>query len=102
MKEWKEFIGHCDNETHVEHKGDNIDIDTFSYKGCWACQYFTLNSDHYMYTRDASKKYDVSEGTIRRWCREGKLDARLCVRERYEGNRLFLASNKIWIIKKVI
>jgi len=95
-----EYVGYCENETHVERKGADINADTFGYKGCWNCPWFELNTELYMYVKEASEKYGVSETTIRRWCNNKKLNAKLCVRIRYDESNCFFGSNKIWLIKK--
>lgn len=96
---WFEYVGRCQNETHVEIKGDGISLDTFAYKGCWLCPYFELDINKFMYVYQASEKYNVSEETIRRLCRNGKLKAYKCVRERYPEGNCFSGSNIIWLIQ---
>jgi len=98
-KDYDLTVGHCSNETHAEKKGDYITLDTFSFKGCWNCQFFTLDED-FMTTKEASEHYKVSRNTIRRWCKNKKLNAFLCCQQRFGEHPFFMGSPKIWLIKK--
>ena len=95
-----EFIGICNHEIHIEKNKQSIYLDTFSYKGCWNCQYFKFNINNYMFVNEASKIYGVSESTIRNWCKNRRIEAQLCKRTRYDKSEIFLGSNKIWLIKR--
>lgn len=86
-------VGICSNPTHVEFCGEEIDDCTFGYKGCWNCHFFELDFEKFMYVHIAAYQYDVSESTIRRWCRIGKINA-----EKYETKRFFNGPPKIWLI----
>ena len=92
-------IGNCNNDTHIEYNGDFININTFIYKGCWNCRWLSLNEDEFMFVKEASAMYRVSEATIRNWCQKGRLNAKLCVKGRHSAG-LFSGPNKIWLIKK--
>ena len=92
-------IGECTNVSHIEHKGDLISLDTFIYKGCWNCRWLSVNDDDYMYVKEASAMYGVSEATVRNWCQNGKLNAKLCVKVRCSSG-FFCGPNKIWLIHK--
>jgi hypothetical protein len=92
-------IGECTNVSHIEHKGDLISLDTFIYKGCWNCRWLSFNDDEYMFVKEASAMYGVSEATIRNWCQNGKLNAKLCVKVR-SSSGFFCGPNKIWLIQK--
>ncbi len=94
-KKWEEYVGQCSNETHIEKKGEDLELETFEYKGCWNCRWFTLNEKHYMSIEQAAKEYGKSKSTIRQWCREGTIEAKLCKKERYG-----FGSTQKWIIKK--
>ena len=94
-----DFVGYCENETHIYYEGEKIGLTTFEYKGCWNCRYFNFNRERYMYVEDASLIYGVSEKTIRRWCKNGKLDATLCKRGRFTDGNIG-GPNKRWLIEK--
>ena len=97
MLQLNNYIGWCENETHIERKGDGIELETFEYKGCWNCQYFKRNTEEVMMVKEAADKYKVSKSTIRRWCRIGKLQCYLCEKQRFGGS--FDGSSRLWIIK---
>jgi len=92
-------IGECTNISHIEHKGSFVSLDTFIFKGCWNCQWLSFNDDEYMFVKEASAMYGVTEATVRNWCKNGKLNAKLCVKVRYSSG-FFLGPNKIWLIQK--
>ena len=72
------IIGTCSNETHMEHCGEDVDLVTFKFKGCWGCPYFTeANSFPFYSVREASEILKVSPSTIRRRIGKGKLNAEL-------------------------
>ena len=93
------FVGYCFNKTHNEFRDEKIDEYTFSYKGCWNCDFFCLNEERYMYVEEASLLYGVSQKTIRTWCKNGKIDASLCKRDRFEYGSIG-GPNKRWLIEK--
>jgi hypothetical protein len=78
-EEFKErIIGTCSNETHIDYCGEDVDLITFEYKGCWGCLYFTEADDFPFYSvLQASYILKVSPSTIRRWIGKGKLNAEL-------------------------
>lgn len=97
-----EKIGLCHNETHKQHKGNKISLSTFKYKGCWNCPHFQYDTNVYITVKKASKIYNKSQSTIRRWCKNGKLNAELYVKERYQAMNSWNGSNKIWLIKNEV
>jgi excisionase family DNA binding protein len=81
-EEVNEF-GYCD--LHKE----PVDEGTYEYKGCWGCYHFHRGKDFpYMSVTEASEELGVSESTIRRWIRKGKLKGRLFVQGRYSFGSL--------------
>ncbi len=67
------IMGYCDYHEM------NVDEETSGARGgCWSCPYFSLNSK-YEDVHGASLALGVSESTIRRWIRIGKLKGHLCV-----------------------
>jgi len=70
-------FGYCD--FHEE----PVDEETYEYKGCWGCYHFHEGKDFpYVSVMEASKELGVSESTVRRWVKKGKLKGRLFVQER--------------------
>ncbi len=39
------MFGICDNVTHNEYRGEEISEETFEYKGCWNCIWFSQGND---------------------------------------------------------
>ncbi len=66
------IMGYCN------HHEMNVDEEKLGEKGCWSCHYFGLNPK-YKDVYGASLALGVSESTIRRWIRIGKLKGYLCV-----------------------
>jgi hypothetical protein len=74
-------FGYCD--FHEE----PVDEGTYEYKGCWGCYHFHEGKDFpYMSVMEASKELGVSESTIRRWIKKGKLKGILFEQLRYTGD----------------
>lgn len=72
------IIGTCSNETHIEYCGEDVDLLTFEFKGCWGCFYFMeANGFPFYSVIEASEILKVSPSTIRRWIGKGKLNAKL-------------------------
>ena len=70
-------FGYCD------YHEESIDEGEYEYKGCWGCYHFGMGKGFpYMFVPEASKELGVSESTIRRWIRKGKLRGRLFIQER--------------------
>jgi predicted DNA-binding transcriptional regulator AlpA len=79
------IVGYCEHEYHPQ----AISQGTFEYKGCWTCwNYFQRDEEKWIYidTNEAAQKYGVSQKTIYRWIRLGKLKARLFVMGRKNTN----------------
>ena len=66
------IMGYCN------HHEMNVDEETLGARGCWNCHYFRLNSK-YKDVYGARLTLGVSESTIRRWIRIGKLKGYLCI-----------------------
>ena len=96
-----EIIGKCSNDTHVKHIGENIDLITFRFKGCWGCWHFgeTENFPYYD-VKEASEILKVSPSTIRRWIHKGKLKAELF--EQMRRTTSLPAPKKFFIDKKIV
>ena len=58
-----------------EYHDDIVDVSTYEYKGCWGCHYFIYGKNFpYYFVKDVAEMFNVSESTVRRWIRQGKLD----------------------------
>lgn len=68
----KKVFGYCDLHDRSVNKSE------FKYKGCWGCHHFS-RGDKFLYVtvKEASNILDVSESTIRRWIKKGKLEGYL-------------------------
>ena len=71
----KENIGYC------HHHEEKVDLNTFEYKGCWTCHYF-LNGDILIDATEAASKLEVTETTIIKWIKVGKLNGRMFIKLR--------------------
>jgi len=79
------IIGYCSNETHIKHKGKEINEESFEYKGCWNCIYFERVSNFPYYdVEEISELLCVSKNTIRRTINKGKLEGRLFRRQEHK------------------
>jgi hypothetical protein len=79
-KPCRRIVGEC---TNPDHSGD-IREEEFEYKGCWLCLYFKSN-DVLVSSGVAAGIYNVSESTIIRWIKKGKIKGRLYERVRKGG-----------------
>ncbi len=62
---------------------DTVSEYTYEYKGCWSCYHFGEgNRFPYVSTREAACELKVSESTVRRWLRQGRISGRIFERER--------------------
>jgi hypothetical protein len=72
----KEF-GFCDLHEEL------TDEVTYRYKGCWGCQYFEFGQVFpYLFVSEAAEELQVSESTVRRLIKKGKLDGELFEQQR--------------------
>ena len=72
----KEF-GFCDLHEEI------TDEFTYRYKGCWGCQHFEFGQTFsYLFVSEAAVELMVSESTIRRLIKKGKLDGELFEQQR--------------------
>ena len=83
-------MGYC------EHHQEDIDVETFEYKGCWGCYHFCLDSK-YIDLHDASLVLGVSGSTIRRWAKIGKIEGQLFVSD---GVKFVSPPRKYFIVAK--
>jgi len=91
-EEIQEF-GYC------EYHKEKIDESTFEWKGCWKCHYFIKGENFKYYTvKEASRMLGISENTVRRWIKIGKLEGRLFEQGRSESRTSFPL--KIYFIEK--
>jgi excisionase family DNA binding protein len=87
-----EGFGYCD--FHEE----QIDEKTFEWKGCWKCYHFIEGKKFPYYTvKEVSKMLGISESTVRRWIKSGKLKGRLFEQGRFTGD---VAASRIYFIEK--
>jgi len=76
----------------------SIDESTYKWKGCWGCYHFARGKDYpYVTVYEASEIFNVSENTIRRWIKKGKLKAHLFEQGRHT---IFLPSPRKYHIEK--
>lgn len=55
----------------------------YEYKGCWKCHHLNIGSKFpYVTTSEAACELKVSESTIRRWWRQGRIKGRIFERQR--------------------
>ena len=77
LSEGKNGFGSCD--LHEE----DIEEDTYRYKGCWGCQYFEFGQTFpYLFVSEATEELMVSESTIRRLIKKGILVGELFEQQR--------------------
>ncbi len=77
--------GNIDEEAEVGYcrkHGRPVLARQFEYKGCWHCREHFSQSNEYVYVCDAAQILNISEATVRKWIRTGKLPGRLFVRGR--------------------
>jgi hypothetical protein len=56
---------------------------TYRYKGCWGCQHFEFGQTFpYLFVSEAAHKLRVSESTVRRLIKKGKLEGELFEQQR--------------------
>jgi len=66
---------------------DSVDEGTYEWKGCWGCYHFREGEDFpYMSVGEASSDVGVSQSTVRRWIKAGKLEGRLFRQGRRTGD----------------
>jgi excisionase family DNA binding protein len=72
-KEGKEMdFGYC------EYHGRQVNENEYRWKGCWGCLHFRRGKDFpYMDVSEVSKRLKVSENTVRKWIKEGKLEGEI-------------------------
>ena len=72
----KEF-GYCDLHEEI------TDEDTYRYEGCWGCQHFEFGQTFpYLFVAKAAEELKVSESTVRRLIKKGKLAGELFEQQR--------------------
>ena len=70
-------FGYCDLHEEL------TDEVTYRYKGCWGRQHFEFGQTFpYLFVSEASKELQVSDSTVRRWIKRGKLDGELFEQQR--------------------
>ena len=58
-------------------------MDMLRYKGCWGCQHFEFGQTFpYLFVSEAAHELKVSESTIRRLIKKGKLEGELFEQQR--------------------
>lgn len=85
-----DFLGYC----HYKYHNQEVDWDMFEWKGCWTCWQYFKSYDGWMTVREAAEKYNVSQKTIYRWIKNGKLDATKAIM----GRRNSDFPKQIWVI----
>ena len=72
----KEF-GYCDLHEEL------TDEVTYRYKGCWGCQHFEFGQTFpYLFVSEAAHELKVSESTVRRLIKKGKLEGEVFEQQR--------------------
>lgn len=70
-------FGYCD---HHEEVTEEV---TYRYKGCWGCQHFEFGKTFpYIFVLEVAEKLKVSESTVRRLIKKGKLEGELFEQQR--------------------
>jgi hypothetical protein len=87
-----EGFGYC------KYHEEEINESTFEWKGCWKCPYFIKGKNFKYYTvAEVGRILGISESTVRRWIKIGKLKGRLFEQRRFTGN---VAARRIYFIEK--
>jgi len=74
-------VGWCEYHLHPDMI---IDLETFKWKGCWACRHFHPEDDiPFKDVTETCNILNVSRSTVIRWVNKGKLDGRLFERGRH-------------------
>ena len=69
-----------------EYHEEVIEEGTYEYKGCWGCHYFVYGKNFpYYFVKEVAEMFNVTESTVRRWIRQGKLEGILFEQIRYTG-----------------
>ena len=77
LSERENGFGSCD--LHEE----DIEEDTYRYKGCWGCQHFEFGQTFpYLFVSEAAHELQVSKSTVRRLIKRGKLEGELFEQQR--------------------
>jgi len=83
MKSKPEEFGWC--HLHEE----SVSEGTYRWKGCWGCHHFGEGkSYHYFSVYEASSELGVSQSTVRRWIKNGKLEGELFIQGRHACMRI--------------
>lgn len=76
-----------------------VEEETYCWKGCWGCPYFQFGQAFpYTFVTEASEVLEVSESTVRRLIKKGKLEGELFEQQRRTGS--LPSPSKYHILKK--
>ena len=71
---------------YCSYHDEEVDENTYKWKGCWSCYHFSEGDGFpYVSIPVASGELGVSESTVRKWIKEGRLEGYLFER----GRRIF-------------
>jgi len=77
LSEDKKGFGSCTLHEEI------IEEVNYRYKGCWGCQHFEFSETFpYLFVSEAAEELMVSESTIRRLIKKGKLEGELFKQQR--------------------
>lgn len=66
---------------------ESVEEETYRWKGCWGCRYFEFGQGFpYVDVSEAAERLQISESTIRRLIKKGKLEGELFEQQRYTGS----------------
>lgn len=77
----KSGFGYCDHHEEI------VEEEEYRWKGCWGCPHFEFGQGFpYVFASEAAEKLQISESTIRRLIKKGKLEGELFEQQRRTGS----------------